>query len=427
MAERAAGRRMFVALQHREFRWFWLSRLCADTGLWFQTTAQAWLVYELTGSPFHLGLVGAFRAVPQIALALIGGTIADRMRKRAFIQATQSTNMLLILALATLTLLGWIEVWQVYALTFLMGLVSALDGPARQAIIGELVPQEHIPNAVALNGASHNGTRIIGPGLSGLTIALWGTAYSFYINAALIGLGVLALARIPAGEAGRAARQQPLERALKEVFRYVWANPRLSGFLGIVAAVNFFGGSVTAVLAIFAAEVIGPGPLGLGPGPHLLGLLSGASAFGAFTGSLAVAGWLSQRRDQERLAVLGAVGLGLLLMLFANSTWAIASLVIMFCFGTTFTSVSTLINGLIQMSVREDVRGRVMSLYWAATVGMMPLGGIWAGSLGSLLTVPLAVALSGAAVALLVLVIAWRTPVLARQPLGFSAGASHPS
>src|SRR5256885_5147321 len=175
--------RAFIALRHRNFRLFWFGQLISLIGTWMQTTAQAWLVLELTHSAWWLGVVGALQFLPVLLLALFGGVLADRLPKRTVLLFTQSSAMLLAFILWILVAAGGVHLWNVLILASLLGLTNALDMPTRQAFVVEMVGREDLPNAVALNSSLFNMSRIVGPGLGGLIIAWLGVAPLFLLNA----------------------------------------------------------------------------------------------------------------------------------------------------------------------------------------------------------------------------------------------------
>ncbi len=380
---------MFQALRSRDYRWFWLSRLAGDTALWVQGVAIGWLVYDLTGSALYLGMVGFAQAIPRIVLSFLGGAMADRVPKRELVCVAQSVNAALVFLVAFLISTGLIEVWHVLTISFLTGAVASFDGPARQAIMAELVGREELMNAVALNAASHNGTRIIGPSISGVMIALWGNAVSLYATGFLIVLGVACLQaiRIAATPAGS---RPGLVQGFGELVAYLRGSPLAVSVLALVGAASFFGMSAMYLLPVFAGEILDVGPTGLGA-------LQGVSAAGAFVATLGVAA-ISAHLHKERLLFLGIALLGLCLTVFAYVTWFPAALAIMFVYGAALSGGLAVANTLMQLSVSDEMRGRAMGVYWASNNGLHPLGGIWAGSLGAAVGVSPAVAASGAVI-----------------------------
>lgn len=391
----------FSALRYSNYRRFWWGGLVSLTGSWGQTTALSWLVYDLTGSPLMLGTVMMVSTIPTMLLALVGGVVADRSEKRHLLLASQGTFMAISMVLAVLTLTGRIEVWQILVLSAIGGVASAIDMPARQSLIPHLVGRDDLLNAIALNSAMFNGSRILGPAVAGLIIGRLGPrggpGWCFAINAItyLAVLGALATIRVnsrpPAGE-----RQRVLHE-VREGVAFVWKHPALRRFLGLLAVTGVFGLSFTVLMPVFARDVLHVSAQGFG-------MLMTASGLGATIGVLALA---SSRPRNPGNVILGTqAGFVVLLAVFALSSNYALSLVLMVVLSGAMTSYLSSTNTTIQSIVPDGLRGRVMSLYILAFFGTAPLGGLLMGSLASAMGAQVAV-LSGATVCAGAALAAW--------------------
>jgi MFS family permease len=380
--------RTFSALRHPNYRLFWWGALVSLTGSWMRIAAQSWLVYDLTGSPFMLGTVTMINTLPTMLLGLLGGAVADRSEKRYLLIGTQGVFMVAAAAMAVLTLTGRIEVWHILALSAVSGIAAALDMPARQSLIPHLVEREDLMNAIALNSAAFNGSRIVGPVLAGLIIdqlgGRAGPGWSFAINAVTY-LGVIgALAMIPVISRPAVAGSQNVLLDVREGVTYAWSQPALRTLLGLLTVAGVFGLSFMVLMPVVARDVLNVPARGFG-------FLMTASGVGATIGVLAVA---SSRPARPWTAIMGTfTAFVVSLAAFAASTVYALSLALMVVVSGTITAYLSLSNTTIQLVVPDELRGRVMSLYILAFFGTAPLGGLIIGALASAL---------GAQVALLI-------------------------
>jgi len=371
-----------------------------------QQVAQGWLVLELTNDPWALGLVAAAQFLPVIVLGLFAGVLADAVSKRRALMATQAASMVLAVVLGTLVHLGQVEVWHVFVLAGLLGVVNAFDMPVRQAFVVEMVGREDIANAVAFNSAVFNGTRIVGPAVAGLLIATVGIAICFFIN------GVSYLAVIISLFAMRASelRESPpsiVQRSVRSVIdslteglRYVRDEPtvRLSlTVLGIVAtvALNF-----QVLLPLLARDV-------LGGGADTFGFLMAASGVGSLVSALSIA---FGQRPTPRLLLAGAAAIGLAMIGLGVSRLLPLSLLLMLVTGWGVIAMAATTNTLIQLTTPDALRGRVMSVYTTVFAGSVPIGGLFAGGMAATAGAPAALALGGALALVTVAYALWRLP-----------------
>jgi MFS family permease len=361
-ARRAAG--PFAALHYRDFRLFWLGLFIGNIGTWMQMTAITWLLYEITNSPFQLGLNGLFRAVPSIALGLFGGTLADRYDRKRLMLATQVTSMLLALVLAVLAQTGAIQVWHIYLMTFLSAIVGTLDAPARQSLYPSLVPAAALPNAIALNSMLWKGTALLGPSLAGIAISAAGTDGAFYANAASFLAVVVALLLMKTPTA-RGAATGEFMRELKLGVSYVMSHNIILAVMVMEAFASVFGLD-PAMLTIFARDVLDVGASGLG-------FLQSARGLGAVVGSGVLIS-MGQARPQGRILLVSAILYGATFALFGVSQSFPLSLALLFFMGASDTIWAATRNIILQVQAPEGLRGRVMSVFYLSNRGLHPLG-----------------------------------------------------
>jgi MFS family permease len=372
------------AFQHRNFRLFWVGQAISLIGTWMQTVAQSWLIFQLTHDPIALGLLAVVQFAPVLVLGLFGGVVADAFPKRNALVATQAASLVLALLLGLLDLSGAVQVWEVFVLAGLLGIVSAFDMPIRQSFVVEMVGREDIVNAVALNSALFNGTRIVGPAIAGLLITTVGIAACFLINAASYVAVIFGLFLMRAREL-RPPPVSALERTwrsvvgqLAEGLRYVRDTPSIRIaiiVLGLVstAAINF-----GVVLPLLAQNV-------LGGGAETFGFLSSATGIGSLVGALVLA---FGPPPTMRRALVGAAAIGLGMLGIAFSRSLIADLLLMALAGWGMISMGATINTMIQLTAPDHLRGRVMSVYTTVFVGSTPIGGLISGSIAAAIGTP---------------------------------------
>lgn len=374
-------------LRHRNFRLFVAGQMVSLIGTWMQTVALSWLVYRLTGSAALLGLIGFATQIPVFLLSPLGGLVADRFDRRRVVIVAQAGAMVVAFVLALLTLTGTAQVWQIFALASLLGVINAFDIPGRHALLPALVPAADLTGAIALYAAIFNGARIVGPALAGLLVAAVGEGWCFFGNGAsyLAVLGALLLMRV----APRAPRTEhvPALTQLREGFAFAGGTWPVRSLLVVAAAVGLGGGPYVALMPIFADRI-------LGGGPHSLGLLMGAAGLGAVAGTIVLA---SRGRAPLlwRWVARALVGFGALIVLFALSRhfWLSAALLVGvgFCLLLGFTTVNT----LLQSHLPDQLRGRVMAIYSMTVMGATPIGALAGGALAELVGAPAAAATGG--------------------------------
>jgi MFS family permease len=382
------------ALKHRNFRLFFFGQLISVTGTWMQSLALGWLVVTLVGasrSIVLLGLLGAVQFLPVMVFGLFGGIIADIWPKRQTVIATQTIAGLLALTLGGLVYFQLITVWQIFVLAFMLGLVNAVDMPARQSFVVEMVGTEDIANAVALNSAVFNGARVIGPAVAGLMITILGTAPCFILNglsygAVVVGLLLMRDADLrPADRLAMPKNVAAVGSDLAEGLRYVWRTPIVLLAIAVIGFVSTFGMNFNVVLPVLSAGVLNVGSSGFG-------LLYGAMGAGALVSALTVA---TLQRPRIRVLLGGGMVLGLAELVLAGTTsYPVAVVAVFFCgVGAIATAASA--NSLIQITVPGPLRGRVMAVYTTVFAGSTPVGNGLTGGFGGLFGTPVAIAMNG--------------------------------
>jgi MFS family permease len=383
----------FSALRHRNFQLYFGGQLVSVAGTWMQIVAQGWIVYELSRSELTLGIVGFASAIPALLVSPFGGVIVDRFPKRNLLVLTQATAMVLALILAALAFTGLVQVWHVIALSAMLGLVNAVDGPARQAFVVELVGREDMTNGIAMNSMMFNGARIIGPAVAGLVLAAVGSAWCFLLN----GLSFIAVIACllamkidrPVPPRGAAS---PL-RLLAEGIGYVRHRSDLFALLLLALIFSVFGISYSTILPAFVDQM-------LHAGPDAFGALNAAAGLGAVIGAFAVARFGDRgHRGQWMTIACIAFPIGLMLLAFNRSIYT--TLLLEFCLGIGFMCQFTLINTLLQTRLDDHMRGRVLSLYTITFFGFAPFGNLAIGVLAE--SIGLSITMAASAVVALIL------------------------
>ncbi len=370
----------FRALRVRNYRLYWFGQLISISGTWMQTTAQAWVVYSLTDSPMALGTVTALQFLPIMFLSLFGGVLADRVPKRKVVLATQTAALLQATLFGALVALGLIQVWHIYLLAALQGIINAIDNPVRQAFAAELVSREDRANAIALNSMLFNGARVIGPALAGILIAKVGAAAALFLNAAsfLSILGAISLMNPNAFFSKPAVQSSdsPMKQ-LAEGLRYTWHTPIVLSVMITVGFIGTFGYNFSVVLPLLGGFVLHTDAMGFGA-------LSSALGIGSSLGALTAA--FFQKVSLKRLLAASA-GFSILLAAVALSTQLLLSEILLVVLGFFGVIFSTNAATLIQTTVEDHLRGRVTSLYFLLFAGSTPIGSFLIGTISSRLNV----------------------------------------
>jgi MFS family permease len=383
------------ALKHRNFRLFFFSQLISVTGTWMQTLALGWLLGTLVGwdkAVVYIGLLGAVQFMPVLVLGLFGGIIADMWPKRMTVIATQLAAGFLALVLGGLVYFQVVAVWHVFVLAFLLGLVNAVDMPARQSFVVEMVGSDDVANAIALNSAVFNGARIVGPAVAGILIGVVGTALCFVLNGLSYGavvIGLLAMRDSELRPANRLAMPRSvsaIRENLGEGLRYVWHTPIVLLAISVIGFVSTFGMNFNVVLPVMAANVLKVGSDGYG-------LLFTAMGAGALVSALVVA---TLQRPRVRVLLGGGMILGAAELVLASTTSYPVALAAVFFAGVGAIATAASANSLVQITVPGPLRGRVMSVYTTVFAGSTPIGNGLTGGVGGLWGTPAALLMNGA-------------------------------
>jgi MFS family permease len=357
--------RSFPALQSPNYRTYFFGQFISLIGTWLQIVAQGWLVLQLTSSAFLIGLVAALGTAPSLLFSLFGGVVVDRFSKKKILYFTQSSNMVLALLLGVLTLLGLATVPVIGTIAFLMGTVNALDAPARQALVPELVDKHQLASAIALNSGIFNAARVIGPGLAGLLIAWVGTGGAFIANGLSYIAVLIALTFVKISEQPASRSLHPVA-AIREGIAYSFAHPVIRMLLLLVAAVSIFGWSYTTIMPIIARGTFGLDAKGLG-------YLYSATGLGALLATYLVG--VHANKVPPLLFIVGGNTLfGVSLVAFAFTTSYSLALVLLFLIGLGLLCQASMMNTMVQGMVLQEFRGRVMSIYILMFLGLAPIG-----------------------------------------------------
>jgi MFS family permease len=386
--------RAFSALRHRNFRVFYFGQLLSLTGSWMQTTAQGWLVLELTNSALRLGIVTAVTSIPTLLFTLWAGDLADRHDKRRIILIAQCVALSAALALAVLT--GTERITYGALLVFVLGTASAFEIPTRQAFFVDLVGPADLPNAIALNSAAFNATRIVGPGLAGAVIATAGVAACYAANAVsyIAVITGLLMMRLPAFTP--AARTTSTIENIREGLAYIRSDRLVRTLVWLVAGMSVTALPYLMLLPVFARDVLRVGAPGLGS-------LMAATGSGALVAGVALASG-RLRLPRGRLILGATTCSALLLIAFSQSRSYPLSLVLLALTGFCMILNNASVNALLQSRVPDRLRGRVMSVYVFMFIGMTPLGALQGGALARWFGAPAALT---AGACTLLLILAW--------------------
>jgi MFS family permease len=394
----------FGALRHRNFRLFFGGQLVSLIGTWMHQVARSWLVLELTNSAFYVGVVAALGSLPVLLFSLYAGALADRMSKLKLILMTQTGAMILSFALAALVFTHTVSVWHIVVIAALIGVVNAFDVPGRQSFFIELVGRDDLMNAIALNSSSFNVTRILGPTAAGLLIGLVGVGACFLLDgfSFMAVIAALLLVRIPPFQ--RPTTRPSAWAHIGEGLRYVTSDRRIMALVVNIAVFSIFGYPFLVLLPVVAKQVLGKGAIAFG-------WMSSAVGAGALTGALLLAAF-SRQLPKGRVLRWSSAIFGLVLAAFATARTLPLALLVLVGLGFVMITNNATTNTLLQTLAPDHMRGRVMSVYTLAFVGMGPIGALQAGYFAERFGAPAALT-GGAAVCLACsLVLFWRVPEL---------------
>jgi predicted MFS family arabinose efflux permease len=384
--------KVFKAFQYRDFRVMWIGACTSSIGTWMQIMAQSWLVLQLSGSPFLLGVDSFLGSIPIVLFSLVGGVLADRMSRQRLLVGSQVIQMACAFLLAVLFASGVARVWHILTLSFIVGTAQSFGGPAYQALIPSLVKNEDLPNAIGLNSIQFNVARVIGPMLGGLALTQLGASWCFTLNgfsfiAAIASLLLIRPQFVPAKTA------ESVLTSMKQGFSFIRKQGTMEALIVLAFAMTLLAFPVVVFLPVFARDVFHGGP-------NLYTVFLVCSGCGSITGALVVAG-LGKHRHQGRSALLMLVVLGALITGYALSRWLVLSCILIFLAGGILLATFVTISSLVQMITSDQMRGRVMSVYNVAFRGGMPFGSLIVGALIKQFTAPVVLAWNGVLLALL--------------------------
>jgi len=398
----------FRALRHRNYQLWFFGQGLSLIGTWMQSMAQQVLVYRLTGSASALGIVSFMTVLPLIPFALWGGSLSDRVSKRTIIATTQTLMMIQAIILGLLTWTGTVQIWHVYVMAFLLGTFKAVDMPARQSFVVEMVEgKDDLTSAIGLNSAIHNSARTLGPALAGVLVAVMGEAVAFFLNGlsffAVI-VSLLLMRDLPLAFTGESKKTHVISHTLEGV-RYVFQQQTLLVLMSLVAVSSFLSRPYQTLMPVFADVTLkesaqpviaflcdGRFPIVncQAPAAIPLGLLLSAVGVGAVAGAFLVAS-LPEKARRGRMLTLGNLCFPLFLLIFVNSHSMLLSLVMMMFVGMSHVFQNAMANTLLQLTAPDPLRGRVMSLYSLVSHGMTHVGGLQAGFVADWVGAPISI------------------------------------
>jgi MFS family permease len=369
-------RQTFRALAYPNYRLWFSGQVVSLFGTWMQSTAQGFLIYELTHSPAYLGYVAFATGLPTLLFTLVGGVVSDRIARRTLLIITQVSMMVLAFILAGLTFMDLVQPWHIIVLAFLLGVANAFDAPARLALAPELVDRKDLTNAIALNATMFNIATIVGPAAAGLVYAAFGPGWCFFLNglsfvAVIIALLLMKLPR----QQDKIRRLAPLQE-LGDGIRYVFHEKIVLSLIALIGIISLFGFSFITLFPAWSVEI-------LGGGVEINGLLNSARGVGALIAALGLAS-MGSAHSRGRILTIGTFITPLLLFIFSLIHWLPLSLFILMGIGGALILVINLINSLIQTEVSDELRGRVMSIYSLTFFGTMSIGSLLIGQIAGL-------------------------------------------
>ena len=365
-------RRPFSALYIKNYRLFISAQFLSLAGTWMHQAAQAWLIYELTRSPLYLGLLGTALSLPIMVFTLFGGLLADRFQKKSLLVFTQSLGIVPPVVLGLLTITGVVKVWHVIAIAFSIGLITAIDLPIRQSFLIEMVGRGNLLNAISLHSAAFNGARMIGPAVAGLIIEHFGPEWCFFINSVSFLPIVLVLKKMTLSDEVKPAGSKGVVKDIVEGFGFILKRRDLSLVITTILVFSLFGIPYHHFLAIYAEDILHIGARGLG-------FLMSSSGLGAFVAALLLAFLGDVKNKRVYMAVAGILfSLAYISFSLSKITWL--SVPFLFLTGWSLVSFLANANSIVQLSVEDHLRGRVMSVFSLFFLGMAPLGSLLIGT-----------------------------------------------
>ena len=379
-------RRVFKAFHYREFRLLWVGACTSSIGTWMQEVAQSWLVLQISGSAFWLGLDAFLGDIPIFLFSLVGGVIADRMSRRRLLLASQLVQMSCAFSLALLILLGIVQVWHILVLSFIVGTAQSFGGPAYSALVPTLVDKEDLPNAIALNSIQFNLARVIGPVLGGLALTSLGPSWCFSLNGvSFIAVIISLLLLRPSFQPEKTS--ESILTSMKQGFGFIRKHGAMEGLIALAFCMTALAIPMITFLPVFAKDVFHAGPT-------TYTILLASSGIGSVAGALTVAA-MGNIANKGRIALLMLICLGAGMTAFAQSKTLWWSCFLLFLSGAALIAAFAMISSLVQLITVNEMRGRVMSIYNVAFRGGMPFGSVLSGWLVPKFSAPTVIAVNG--------------------------------
>lgn len=363
--------RAFESLQVKNYRYFWFGEGISLIGLWMQTIAQGWLVYDITGSKFLLGLIGTIAGLPVLFLTPIGGIIADHVNKKKLLLFTQVVFALFSFLIGVMISTGVINFWNLAVIVFIMGIANSIDSPTRQSFVIELVGRKHLANAIALNSMAFNTARALGPAVAGYLIGRVGVQACYFINAASFLAVIYGLLLVKGDFSPKFRMQSGMGNALASGFNYAFNNKKIFYSLLLVAFTSLFIMPYAILMPVFAKDILKVGAQGLGT-------LMAFSGFGALVGAFMLAQF-SSKANQKNFIMISTLVTSIAILAFSQSLNLYFSCAMLWLIGWGIVSQAASVNTLIQHEVPDELRGRIMSFYVMSFMGLMPVGAFQAG------------------------------------------------
>lgn len=395
--------RGFAALRVPKFRFYLAGSVFSRIADNMEQVVRNWLVWQLTGSPFWLGVMLFCHWFPMISLSIFSGVLADRVDNRKLILICEFNYFLTSLMMGILVVTGLINLWQIIVLLLLHGLSASIGQPSRQVFIHDTVGKDKLISAVSLTNSLFNCMQFVGPAIAGVLIAVVGPGLTYFANAAMFAPAVIVMAIIRVPKRHRQTGQASPWASTAEGLRYVRANPLLTSLLALATVpAILIGDGISAMMPIFATEILHVGAEGMG-------FLLSANGFGAISAALFIS-YMGGVRRKGSMVILTSFLFGAFLVAFSLSSWYFLSILILVCLGMSAVASQTVINTSLQLGAPDDMRGRVMGLYSLGTLGVRAFNGPLIGVFASAVGAPLAMGSLGALVSIAVIVIAVLTP-----------------
>lgn len=394
----------FAALQYPNYRLWFTGQLVSLVGTWMQSTAQAYLVFELTKSPAYLGYVGFAAGLPSWLFTLYGGVIADRISRRTMLLVTQSVMMVLAFLLAALVFTDLIQPWMIIVMAACLGVANAFDAPARVSFVAELVDRKDLTNGIALNSIMFNSATVVGPAVAGMAYAAFGPAWCFTLNGLSFVAVIAALMAMRLPPLAPQLERRSALKELKEGMLYTAGNRVILTLIISMGVLSLFGLSMMTLLPAWSTDV-------LGGDARTYGWLLSGRGIGALIGAFMIAS-TSRLGIKGRLWTIGNLTMPVMLAVFAMVRLLPLALVIIILTGWSFMVQVNTSNALVQTQVEDRLRGRVMSIYTLIFFGGMPLGALLAGQLAERTSEPATLLLNAAMLAVFAVFVVLRLPFI---------------